>query len=88
MFILQGKKLSPEKEVGEEDLGDVSEDDEAAEMVIQGASDDVDGLKEMLSRRQEKQKEKEKVRIINMGCFHSETNSTEEGNPLNHGLFV
>ena len=53
--------MSPEKEVDEDDLGDVSEDDEAAEMVIQGASDDVDGLKEMLSKRQERQKEKEKV---------------------------
>lgn len=75
-ILIKGKKLSPEKEVGEEDLGDVSEDDEAAEMVIQGASDDVDGLKEMLSRRQEKQKEKEKnlklakelSRLVNYVC--------------------
>ena len=50
----KGKKLSMEKEKDDDDLGDVSDEDEAAEMVIQDG-DDVDGLK------RDKHKEKEKV---------------------------
>ena len=57
---MKGKKLSAEKEGDGDDLGDVSEEDEAAEMVIQD-DDTTDGLKEMFAKRQEKQKEKEKV---------------------------
>ena len=56
---MKGKKLSAEKEGDGDDLGDVSEDDEAAEMVIHGADDD--GMKEMVAKKREKQKEKEKV---------------------------
>ncbi|XP_065069326.1 1-phosphatidylinositol 4,5-bisphosphate phosphodiesterase zeta-1-like isoform X1 [Rhopilema esculentum] len=52
-ILLKGKKLSMEKEKDDDDLGDVSDEDEAAEMVIQDG-DDVDGLK------RDKQKEKEK----------------------------
>ena len=46
-------------EGGGDGLGDVSEDDEAADMVIQGSTDD--GMKEMVAKKREKQKEKEKV---------------------------
>ena len=58
---LKGKKLSAEKEGDGDDLGDVSEEDEAAEMVIED-DDTTDGLKEMFAKRQEKQKEKERVK--------------------------
>ena len=54
--------MSAEKEGDGDDLGDVSEDDEAAEMVIHGATDD--GMKEMVAKKREKQKEKEKVWLL------------------------
>jgi len=80
-ILIKGKKLSAEKEGDGDDLGDVSEEDEAAEMVIQD-DDTTDGLKEMFAKRQEKQKEKEKKlklarelsRLVNYLCavkFHS-----------------
>ena len=61
---VKGKKLSLEQEKDEGELGDVSEDDEAAEMVIQGGNEEADGIHhDMLSKRAEKQREKEKVFI-------------------------